>query len=90
VTSSLQLHCDSCCNQKDLQNSEEDLDLIERCSEEASNLSLVRLICIINYISGYEAKKEDMQCSDDTHTNFTESEFTTLLSRGKLLFPQAD
>ena len=79
----------SCCNQIDLQDSEEDLDCIKRCFEEASKLTMSDKSSLY-IMSGYVARKEGIQCLDDTHPNLPELEFTTLLTRGELSFPPED
>ena len=52
----------SCCK-TGLQDSEEDLDLVERCFVEASNLSMVEKSTLL-YISGYVARNEGIKCSN--------------------------
>lgn len=78
----------TCCN-TNLQDSEEDLDLVQRCLEESSNLSTTGKSSLF-YISGYAARKEGIQCSDDFQSNLPESEFTRQLSWGGLSFPPHD
>ena len=77
------------CCETGLIDSEEDLDLIERCFEESSNLSLVDRSSLF-YMSGYVARKEGIQCSNVNTSGLPESEFTDELSRGKLSFPPND
>ena len=75
-----------CCD-IDLKDSENDLELVENCFQEASNLSLTEKSTLY-FISGYVAKKEKIECSDsyDT-TDLPECEFTLQLSRGGLKLP---
>ena len=77
------------CCETGLIDSEEDLDLIERCFEESSNLSLAERSSLF-YMSGYVARKEGIQCSNLNISDLPESEITEELSRGKLSLPPND
>jgi hypothetical protein len=75
-----------CCS-IDLHDSKDDLELLENCFEEASNLSTLEKSTLY-YISGYVTQKEGIVCSDTADvTSLPESEFTVQLSRGGLKFP---
>ena len=63
---------DDCCK-GDLMDSEEDIELIEKCFEEASNLTMTEKSTLY-YISGYVAKKESFVCPDSDDVNIPESE----------------
>ena len=76
----------SCCPNLNLQNSEEGLELIEKCFEESSNLTELDKSCLF-YISGYVARMEKIEFHSNTMIELPQSEFTKLLSRGKLTFP---
>ena len=77
---------DDCCS-FDLKVSESDLELIENCFEEASNLNNTEK-SILYYICGY-VTQEGIICSDadEVISLPQESEFTQNLSRGKLKLP---
>ena len=77
---------DNDCCRLDLQDSEEDLDLIEKCFEEASNLNSNEKSTLY-YICGYVAKKEGIVRSDEEYVSLSECEFTVELSRGELSLP---
>ena len=79
-----------CCTY-DLEDSESDLDLIENCFEESSNLNVTEKSTLY-YICGYVAYKEGIICADadDAAPPPEESEFTQKLSRGKLKLPPID
>ena len=77
------------CCETGLIDSEEDLGLIGRCFEESSNLSLADRSSLF-YMSGYAARKEEIQCSNVNISGLPESEFTEELSRSKLSFPPND
>ena len=66
---------------------EEKDDLIDTCFEEASNLTINEKSTLY-YISGYVARKENLSTCH-TSPNLPESEFTDLVSRGKLVHPPA-
>ena len=62
--------------------------MIDACFDEVSNLTINEkstLYCI----SGYVARKEKLSTSH-TSPNLPESEFTDLVSRGKLVHPPAE
>ena len=76
----------ACCSQ-DLASSDADLQLIDNCYMESSNLNDDERSCLY-YISGYVAHKEGL----GTHTNelnscSVESEFLQNISRSKLSHP---
>ena len=62
------------CCETGLIDSEEDLDLIERCFEESLNLSLADRSSLF-YMSGYVARKEGIHCSNAKTSGLPESEF---------------
>ena len=77
-----------CCT-VDLKDSENDLELIEKCFEEASDLNQTEKSSLY-YICGYVARKQQMVCEDAKEVVSSlpkESEFTLNLSRGKLKLP---
>ena len=76
---------DNVCCKDGLVDSEEDLDLVERCFEEASSLSVNEKSTLF-YMSGYVARQEGITCSTENTSDLPESEFTEKLSRGKLSF----
>ena len=69
-------------------DSEEDLDLINSCFEDSSNLSITEKSTLY-YICGYITFKEGITCIDSTDQfNLPEeAEFTLNVSRGKLKLP---
>ena len=75
--------CD--CQSDDL---EEENDLIDRCFEEARNLTINEK-SMLYYISGYVARKENLSTCH-TSPNLPESEFTDLVSRGNLVHPPGE
>ena len=79
---------DNDCCLFDLKDSESDLELIENCFEEASNLNNTEK-SILYYICGYVTHKEGIIWPDvDEGISLPqESEFTQNLSRGKLKLP---
>ena len=83
---------DTDCCTDDLWDNDYFLDLVERAFHEASNLSGNEK-SYLYYVSGYVAKKQDMRCVDDDEYDVSlipESEFTTMLPRGKLRLPPID
>ena len=72
-----------------LVDSEENLDLVERCFKEASCLSVNEKSTLF-YMSSYVACQEGITCSTENTSDLPESEFTEKLSRGKLSFPPND
>ena len=72
-----------CC--MNVQDKDEDLELIDECFERASELSESERSAIF-YICGYVVFKESIPTVDDLE-NCPESEFTKLVSRGKLKYP---
>ena len=72
----------------ELEDSEEDLDLINSCFEDSSNLSITEKSTLY-YICGYITFKEGITCIDSTDQfNLPEeAEFTLNVSRGKLKLP---
>ena len=67
-------------------DSEDDLDLIEKCFEESKTLSATEKSALF-YISGYVARKECITRQSDIPCTLPESGFTTQLSRGGLSIP---
>ena len=80
---------DNVCCKDGLVDSEEDLDLVERCFKEASCLSVNEKSTLF-YMSGYVARQEGITCSTENTSDLPESEFTEKISRGKLSFPAND
>ena len=76
-------------NDYELKDSEEDLNLIEQCFEEASNLNSTEKASLY-YICGYVERKEGIVCDDKPPESLPESEFTDKLSRRGLSFPPID
>ena len=72
----------------DLKDSESDHELIASCFEEASTLNVTEKSTLY-YICGYVAKKEGIVCTDagDVVSLPPESEYTLILSHGKLKLP---
>ena len=64
-----------------------DLELIDACFEEASNLTPTEKSTLY-YISGYITRKENMLSINPP--GIPPSEFTNYLSRGSLSHPPAD
>ena len=77
---------DNDCCSVDLEDCEDDLDLIDKCFEESSNLNSIEKSTLY-YICGYVARKENIVCTDEADVSLPESEFTKKLSRGGLSFP---
>ena len=63
------------CCKTGLIDSEEDVDLIERCLEVSLNLSLADRSSLF-YMSGYDGRKEGIHCSNVNTNGLPESEFT--------------
>ena len=79
-----QLNNSSC--QCDINDFEDEMsDLVEAAFTVASNLSSNER-SILYFISGYVARKENLK-SDPNVIKLPESEFTELVSRGKLRYP---
>ena len=74
-----------CCSIS-LEDSEEDLEFVERCFIESSNLNTVERSTLY-YICGYVSQKEGIACTDTEDLSLPESEFTQNISRGGLSFP---
>ena len=76
----------SCCTQ-DLQSNDEDIELVENCYKESSNLNDEERSSLY-YISGYVAFKENLGIQvEESETLPRNSEFLQLVSRGKLAHP---
>ena len=74
-----------CCGS--LQDKDEDLELLDKCFDESCELSEAEMSTLY-YISGYVALKEDITCDTEISADDIEtSEFTELVSRGKLRHP---
>ena len=80
----------TCCTQE-LSSSDEDIELVENCFSEASNIN-DKERSTLYYISGYVAFKENMgvDLSENLPELSAEGEFLKLVSRGKLSHPPAD
>lgn len=72
-----------------LDNSDPDLDLVVNCFVQCSELSKEER-SVTYYIAGYIAKKENLAILGEPPTLLEESEFTSLVSRGKLTHPSKD
>ena len=79
------------CYKEDLLNNEDDIELIENCFEESSNLNDSERSTLY-YICGYITHKEKLPVTDTLipSNSLPACEFTTLVSRGKLSHPQSD
>ena len=77
---------ESVCCAGNLQDKDDDLELLDNCFSEASNL-LESERSTVYYICGYVSFKENLPVSDGVVTLSYESEFTELVSRGKLKHP---
>jgi hypothetical protein len=78
-----------CCTAT-LDLSEEELHLLDVCFSETSNLTSIEKSSLY-YVSGYITRKEGLHDSSyDYVERLPESEFTKLLSRGKLSHPPAE
>ena len=62
---------------------------VDDCFEDTSNLTCIEKSTLY-YISGYITKKQRMQSSVESADAIPESEFTQLVSRGKLSRPPGD
>ena len=72
---------------QDLQSNDEDIELVENCYEESSNLNDEERSSLY-YISGYVAFKENHGIQvEESETLPRNSEFLQLVSRGKLAHP---
>ena len=76
---------ENACCQRNLQANDEDIELIESCFEDGSNLSDDEKSTLY-YISGYIAHKEHFGVAYDA-VKVSVSQFTTLVPRGKLIHP---
>ena len=76
-----------CCSQS-LQDRDEDIDLLDSCFTNASELNDEERASVY-YICGYVTFKERIDSADDDESNRSQdgSEFTDLVSRGKLKHP---
>ena len=81
---------EDCCKEN-LLNNEDDIELIENCFEESSNLNDSERSTLY-YICGYITHKEKLIVTDALipSDSLPASEFTTLVSRGKLSHPPSD
>lgn len=68
--------------------SSDEVHLLNDCFEKATELTEIERATLF-YICGYVAQKEKMP-TNDTPCNESHSEFTKLLSRGKLRFPSEE
>ena len=71
---------EDCCSES-LNN--EEVEMLDECFDLASTLTEVEKSSLY-YIAGYVAAKENLSVSDESDNQHPNSEFTTLLSRGKL------
>ena len=77
---------DDCCP-NDIIDSETDLDLIDSCFADSSDLSDTEKASLY-YICGYVTFKENIVCIDENETvELPEAEFTNNVNRGKLKLP---
>ena len=75
-----------CCSQ-DLEANDEDIELVETCFTESSNLNEEERSSLY-YISGYVAYKEGLGIpTNESATTTADSEFLRQVSRGKLSHP---
>ena len=84
----LELEDTNCCKGK-LADKDKDIELVDDCFEETSNLSESER-AILYYISGYVAFKENIGKEAIEEGMEDESEFTKLVSRGKLSYSSRD
>ena len=78
----------NCCAM-DKSTSVDDLFILDECFEDTSNLTCIEKSSLY-YICGYITKKQLMQSSVESADAIPESEFTQLVSRGKLSHPPGD
>ena len=76
-----------CCS-GNLDDKDDDLELLDVCFSEASNLSESERSALY-YICGYVTFKENLEGSNDVLES-NASEFTEMVSRGKLKHPTVD
>ena len=76
---------DQCCTM-DITDSE--LDMIDACFQDATDLTVIERSSLY-YISGYITCKEKIDV-DTANVEYAESEFTTMVSRGKLCHPSEE
>ena len=76
---------DTTCCKLEMDISVEDMELVDDCFSEAFTLNLTEKSSLY-FISGYVARKENIPTHNDT-VHLPESEFISLLSRGKLVHP---
>ena len=80
----------SLCCKGSLEDKDHDLELLDDCFSEASNLTEAE-ISTLYYISGYVTYKEDLETASGNLADLPPgSEFTNMLSRGKLKHPFSD
>ena len=78
------------CCKGSLEDKDHDLELLDDCFSEASNLTEAE-ISTLYYISGYVTYKEDLETASGNLADLPPgSEFTNMLSRGKLKHPSSD
>ena len=80
-------HTESDCCKQDL--SEKELENLDGCLEVSPDIS-DKEKATLYYISGYVCHKEKIQTESAPPIDIPESEFTELVSRGKLCHPPAD
>ena len=73
------------CFKLEMDTSVEDMELLDSCFSEAFTLNLTEKSSLY-IISGYVARNDEIPSQNDS-VHLTESEFTSLLSRGKLTHP---
>ena len=80
----------SLCCKGSLEDKDHDLELLDDCFSEASNLTEAE-ISTLYYISGCVTYKEDLETASGNLADLPPgSEFTNMLSRGKLKHPFSD
>ena len=77
---------DNICCVGNMQDKDDDLELLDNCFGETSNLTESERSTLY-YICGYICFKEDLEVTSVVATHSSESEFTELVSRGLLKHP---
>ena len=91
IDPSLLSSSENVCCKGNLEDKDHDLELVDNSFSLASNVTEAELASLY-YISGYVTYKENLETDVDESLSElpTESEFTTMLSRGKLKYPPHD
>ena len=77
-----------CCNGK-LEDKDEDIEILEKCFDDASQLSESERSTLY-FTSDYVAFKENIGLGETKYDNIADSEFTKHVSRNKLSYPPSD